>query len=147
MQDIIVLDLLVRIDMKPALAAFVLWPRVPCDRQCLNTAVGKFDEILLQRIDTKRVFHLEHGKLAIWPVGLDQEFIAVAEEARMHSVIIEAGLVEIAKHGLVGGVLHRGLVLRGIPQFCFGLVAACAGIAADERRDGPVLRGYPSAVA
>ena len=146
-QDIVVLDFLIGIDVKPALAAFVLRPAVPGKRQRLNTAVGEFDEVLLQRIDAKGVFHLEHGKLAVGAVGLDQEFSVLAEEARMHAVIIEAGIVEIAEHGLVGGVLHRGLVLRGIPQLCFRLVAAGAGLAADEGCDGPVLRGYPAAVA
>src|SRR5215471_18522391 len=40
-QDIVMLDLLVRIEMKPALATFLLWPAVPGDRQRLQTAVGK----------------------------------------------------------------------------------------------------------
>ena len=146
-QDIVVLDLLVGIEVKPALAAFFLRPAVPGDRQCLNTTVGEFDEVLLQRIDAERVFHLEHGKLAVGTVGFDEEFSVLAEEARMHAVIIEACVVEIAEHRLVGRVLHRRLVLRGLPQSCFRLMAACAGLAADEGRGGAVLRGYPTAVA
>jgi hypothetical protein len=131
-QDIVVFDLFVRIDVKPALAAFVFRPSVPGDRQGLNTAVRKFDEILLQRRDTESVSHLEHGKLAVRAVGFDQEFAAPAEETLTHAVIVEACVVEIREHGLVGCVLHRSLVLRDTPQFCFRLVAARACLAADE---------------
>ena len=90
MQDIVVLDLFVRIEVKPALAALFLRPAVPCDRQRLNSAVGKFDQVLLQRIDAERVFHLERGELAVRPVGLDEELAVLAKEARFHAVIVEA---------------------------------------------------------
>ena len=112
MQDVVVPDLLVRIEMEPALAALVLRPAVPGDRQRLQAAVGKLDQILLQRIDAERVLHLERGELAVGAVGLDQEFSVLAEEARMHAVIVEARVVEIAEHRLVGGMLHGKLVLR-----------------------------------
>jgi hypothetical protein len=70
-QDVVVLDVLVRIEMKPALAAVALRAAVPGDREGLQAAVGKFDEILLQRLDAEGVFHLERGELAVGPVGLD----------------------------------------------------------------------------
>ena len=73
MQDIIVLDLLARIEMKPALPALLLRPAVPGDRERLQPAVRKFDEILLQRIDAEGVFHLERRELAVRPVGLDEK--------------------------------------------------------------------------
>src|SRR5262249_35865436 len=38
MQDVVVLDLLVRVEMEPALAALLLGPAVPGDRQRLQTA-------------------------------------------------------------------------------------------------------------
>ncbi len=142
-------DLFVRIDVKPALAAFFLRPGVPGDRQRLNTAVGEFDEVLLQRVDAESVFHLEHGKLAVRPVRFDQKFAVLAEEARMHAVMIEACVVEITEHGLVGCVLHRSLVLRGTPQFGFRLVAASTGLAADEtcRRRNPAVTAQVEANA
>ena len=119
-QDVVVLDLLVRIEMEPALAAFVLGPAVPGDRQRLQPAVGEFDEILLQRVDTERVLDLEGGELAVRPVGLDEKLSVLAEEARTHAVIVEARVVEIAEHRLVGRVLHREVVLRGAPLLRFG---------------------------
>ena len=134
------LDFLIGIDVKPALAARVLRPAVPGKGQHLQTAIGEFDEVLLQRIDPEGIFHLEHAELAIEAIGFDKKLSVLAKEARMDAVIIETGIVEIAEHGLVGGVLHCGLVLRGIPQICFRLVAARAGLAADEGCGRTVLR-------
>src|SRR5262245_56572282 len=131
-QDVVVLDLLVGIEVEPALAALVLRTAVPGERQRLQPAVGKLDEILLQRIDAEGVLHLEGGELAVRPVGLDQEFSVPAEEAGMHAVMVEARVVEIAEHGLVGRVLHGEPVLRCAPQLRLGAVAAGAGLAADE---------------
>jgi hypothetical protein len=37
---------------------------------------------LLQRIDAERVFHFKNGELAVRPVGFDEEFAALAKEAR-----------------------------------------------------------------
>ena len=51
----------------------VLRPRFPGDRQCLQAAVGKLDQILLQRVEAEGVLDLEGGGLAVWPVGLDEE--------------------------------------------------------------------------
>ncbi len=133
-QEIVVLDLFVGVEMEPALAALVLRPRVPGERQRLQPAVREFDEILLQGIDAESVFHLEGGELAVGPVGLDQELAVLAEEARMHSVIVEAGIVEISEHRLVGRMVHRVLVLGGLPPLRLGAVAAGAGLAAHEGR-------------
>ena len=105
------LDLLVRIEVKPALAALVFRPAVPCQRQRLEPAVGEFDEILLQRIEAEGIFHFERRELAVGPVRLDHEFPVAPKEAGMHAVIVEAGVAEIAEHRLVGRVLHRGFVL------------------------------------
>ena len=115
------LDLLVGVEMKPALAALLLRAAVPGDRQRLQPAVGKLDQILLQRIEAEGVFDLERGELAVGPVGLDQELAVLAKEARVHAVIVEARIVEIAKHGLVGRMVHRVLVLRAAPQRCLCL--------------------------
>src|ERR1700722_1062120 len=52
----------------------------------------------------------------------------------MRAIIIETCVVEVTEHGLVGCVLHRGLVLRSIPHFRFRLMATRAGFTADETR-------------
>ena len=140
MQDIVVLDLLVRVEMEPALAALLLWSTVPCDRQCLDASIGEFDQILLQRIDTERVLHLEDGKFAVRPVGFDEEFAVLAEKPRFQTVIVEGCIGEIAQYRFVGRVIHRMLVLRCMPSLGFGPMAARAGVAADERCDRCVSR-------
>jgi hypothetical protein len=132
MQDVVVFDLLVRIEMEPALAALLLRAAVPGDRERLQPAVREFDEILLQRIDAEGVLHLERGELAVRSVGLGEKFSVLAEEARAHAEMLEAGVVEIAEHRLIGGVLHRVPVLRCAPQLRLRLVAAGTDLAADE---------------
>jgi hypothetical protein len=132
MQDVVVLDLLVRIEMEPALAALLLGAVIPGDRQGLQPAVRKFDEILLQRLDAEGVFHLERGELAVGVVGLDEEFPGLAEEAGVHAVMVKARVAEIAEHRLVGRMLHGELVLRCAPQLRFRPVTAGAALAADE---------------
>ena len=105
------LDLLVWIEVKPALAALIFRPAVPRQRQRLKPAVREFDEILLQRIEAEGIFHFERCELAIRPVRLDHEFPVAPKEAGMHAEIVEAGVAEIAEHRFVGSVLHRGFVL------------------------------------
>src|SRR6266853_916298 len=148
MQDVVMLDLVVRIKMEPALAAGFLRPAVPGKRQRLQSPIGEFDEILLQGIEAERVLDLEHAELAVGPVGLNQEFSVFAKEARVHAVIVEACLVEIAQHRLLGHVLHGPLVLRAAPPVRLGPMAAGASLAADEGCDGSAgrLAGWPTAI-
>ena len=134
MQDVVVLDVLVRVEVKPALAALVLGPRIPGERERLHAAVGKFDEVLLQGIEAEGVFHLERGELAVRPVGLDEELAVLAKEARRHAVIVEARVVEVAEHGGVGRVRHGVAVLGRAPERRLAAMAAGAGLAADEGR-------------
>jgi len=129
-----VLDLLVRVEMKPALTTLVLWAAVPGDRQRLQPAVGKLNQILLQRIEPERVLDLERGKLAVGPIGLDQELPVPAEEAGAYAVVVEARVGKIAKNRLVVGMGHRVAMLRAAPESCLCLVAAAAAFAADKGR-------------
>ena len=65
----------VRIEMKPALAALFLWPRIPCDRERLHAAAGKRDQILLQRIDAEGVFDLEGREPSVGTICLDEKLL------------------------------------------------------------------------
>src|SRR5262249_19473403 len=80
MQYIIVFDLLVRIEMEPALAGLIFRPAVPGDRQRLQAPVRKLDQILLQRVNAESVLDLEHAELAVRPVRFDEELSFLAEE-------------------------------------------------------------------
>src|SRR5262249_11397054 len=135
MQDIVVLDLLIGIEMKPALTALPLRSCVPRNRQRLHAAVGKFDQILLQRIDTEGVFDLEDGELPVRPIGLDKKFPTLAKEAGVYAVIIERRVIEITEHRRFVRMLHGELMLGMPPKLCLRLMAAGAGLAADEGCD------------
>ena len=148
MQNIVVLDLLVRMEMEPALSALLLRAAIPGDRQCLQPAVRKFDEILLQRLDAEGVFHLERGEPAIGSIGLDEEFPILTEETGMHAVIIKARVGEIAKHRSVGRVLHGEFVLRAVPELRLRRMALRAGLVTDEicNRSAPRAASLPAAM-
>ena len=133
MQNVIVLDLLIGVEMNPALPAFILRPGIPLDRQSLDASVGKFDQILLKLVDAERVFHLKDGQLPVGPIGFDQEFPVLAEKALSYVVVFNTVLVKIAQHGFIRGMTHFRFVLLGPPQVRFGLMTAGAGFAADER--------------
>src|ERR1044071_10280147 len=81
LESIFVAYVFVRIEMKPALPALVLRPRIPGNRQHLDAPVGKLDHILLQGIETERVFDLKRCELAVRPVGLDKKLSILAKKA------------------------------------------------------------------
>ena len=64
-------DVLVWIEMEPALPTFIFRTSVPSDRERLHAAIGKLDQVLLEGVDAERIFYLEYGQLAVWSVGLD----------------------------------------------------------------------------
>jgi len=84
----------------------------------------------------ERVFDLEHGELAVRPVGFDQKLSVAAKEARGHAVIVERRAGKIAQDRLIGGVSHGVLMLRRPPQIGFRRVALRTGLAADEGHGG-----------
>ena len=134
-------DLAIGIEMKPALATLIFGPAVPRDRQRLNSAIGKGDQILLQRLDAKSVFDLKHAELAVRPIGLDPELAVLAEESRARSGIVESGVVKVAAHRLLGGVIHGVAVLGAAPQLGLLRMTAATAFAADELRGLGGLRG------
>ena len=134
MQRVAVVDLLVRIKMKPALPALFLLARVPCDRQRLITAAGKLDEILLQRIDAKGVLHLIVGELAVGSVGAHDVFPVALGELRFDAAMGELRVVEIAANRRWIRNLHCELMMRSCPRLELGLVARLARDRADVLR-------------
>ena len=46
-QNIVVLDLLVRVEMEPAVTSLLFRPAVPGDRKRLNASIWKLDQVLL----------------------------------------------------------------------------------------------------
>src|SRR5680860_420706 len=81
MERIVMADMLIGVEMEPALAALRLRAAVPGNGERLHAPIRKLDEILLQGLDPERVFHLEFVERAVRPVGLDVELAVLFEEA------------------------------------------------------------------
>lgn len=105
------LELLLRVEVEPTLAAFLLRAAVPGNTEGLQAAAGKFDQVLLQRGKAEGVFDLEVGELAVRAVGVDEEFAVTAEEGAGNAVVAEMGIVEIAQHAVGRGDLHGHVVV------------------------------------
>jgi len=122
-------DPLARIQEEPPL------PRhVPRQRERLHPTSREADQVLLQGVPAEAVGHLEHGRLAVRPVRLDQVLARVAEEAGLHPVALEHDPGEVATHRRLGRLGHRQVVVRARPGFRLLLVAAGARHAPHERR-------------
>jgi hypothetical protein len=110
-QGVAMVDLLLWIEVEPALPAFALRPRIPGDRQHLVAPVGERNQVLLQRIDAKGVADFVVGQLAVRPVGAHHELVAAPEEGRLDAVLGEPAVVEVAENAGGGCLLHRQLVM------------------------------------
>src|SRR5262249_27110652 len=134
MQNVVVADILVRIEMEPALSAFVFRSVVPGNRQCLQPPVGELDQVLLKRVHAERVFHLIKCELAVRSVGLDQKIRVLAKKPRSDVEILKARAVKIAEHGLVRCMSHCAFMLGRVPKLAFGLMTARANLASRKSR-------------
>ena len=133
-QHVGMIDVLVWIEMKPALSASFAGPRVPRERQRLHASIGKLDEILLQGLEAERVLDFESRELAVRPIRFDHELAVPAKHARAHAEILEPRIVEVAEHALLARMGHRLRMLRLTPQIGLPGVARRAGFTADKAR-------------
>ncbi len=141
-QDVVVGDVLVRIQVKPALAALVLRAGVPADVERLHAAVGKGDQVLLQRVDAEGVGDAVLVQRPVRAVGAHVVAVVFLEEGRGDGVVGEGGVVEVAEDGARVGRLHGPVMVRAAVLDGFARVARHAGLAADElRRGGLCVRG------
>ena len=128
MQRVLVIDYLVGVEVKPALAALRGRARIPGDAEGLQSAARQGQQVLLQRVHAEYVGHLEFRGLAVLAVGVDEKFFTPAEEACRHATVGVLGVVEIAQHGIVRGQLHRKVVVGTLPQGVFLCVAVGAAV-------------------
>ena len=140
-QRILVVDLLAGLQMEPALAALILRPRIPGDRQRLIAAAGEGNQVLLQRIETEGVGDLVIGELAVRPVGAHHELVAAREEGGLDAVVAEFRVGEVAEDGLGVRLLHREVMMGSRPGLEFRLVAGLADGGADVGGRGGHWRG------
>ncbi len=131
---------LVRIQMKPALAALILRPAVPRDPKRLKAAARHRDQILLQRENAEGIGDRKITHRTASGIRADHEFVPVAEQRRHDAEVIDLGAGEIAEHRRLVRRLHRQRVMRAVPALGFGPMTSGANLAADIlRRD---LREY-----
>ena len=114
-------DRFVRVEVEP-----LALDRVPGDSERLQSAAGKRDQVLLERLHTERVADLEVLERSIRTVGGDVEASVPAEEAGLHSEMVQGGAVKVAENRLLGGFLHGQVVMRIEPVAELLDVAAAA---------------------
>lgn len=85
MQLIRVTDASARIQIKPALSPLRRRTRVPCNRQRLNSTIGKRDQILLKRINAKGVADLEVVRFSVGAFSVDEVMILASKEFRCYT--------------------------------------------------------------
>src|SRR4029077_18693612 len=106
MQWIAEFELLARLEAETALPALIFWPAVPGSAERLITPARKRDQILLQRIDPKRVGDRIIVQCTVGAVGADHQVVAVAEECSRDPEMLELCAGEVAEHRCLGGFLH-----------------------------------------
>ncbi len=125
-------EVLVRVEVKPSLAALRLGAGVPGDSERLITAAGECDEILLQRIDAECIGDFIVARDAIRPIGMGDKFVAGAREGGDGAEMLKPRAVEIAEDRGLRRLLHGLGVMRAFPAFGLGRMAAGASLDPDE---------------
>src|SRR5450759_2683866 len=74
------LEFLVRVKVKPTLATLGFRSRIPGKPKHLVAAVGKSNQILLQRIDAERVGNLVIMQFSLGTVGAHNKFVTNTRE-------------------------------------------------------------------
>src|SRR5271168_1991598 len=127
---------LARIKTEPALTSERRRTTVPRNPERLEAAAAHLDEVLLQRINAKRVFDFVVMKNAVRAVGAHHELRGALKEGRVDPVVAETRVVEVTQNGGICGRLHRQLMMRTAPQGSFGRVTACTVNGSHEPRAG-----------
>ena len=89
-QGILGEDSLFRIKVKPA-----FFRGIPSDDQGLETSSGKFDQVLLKRLDAEGVLDFEIGHPTFRAFRVNEEFGSFFEESRCYPELGEASIIEI----------------------------------------------------
>src|SRR5689334_3584902 len=89
MQPVARLELLIGIEVEPALAALILASAVPCDAERLVPAAGHGDQILLQRVYAEGVRNLIVVQSPVRTVGAHHELFARARECGRDAEMLE----------------------------------------------------------
>ena len=131
MKRISMSDFLVGIEVKPALTIMLFVAGIPGNGEALHATVREGNQVLLQRVNPKRVGKIEVLWLAVGAVTSNIKLAVFLEEAGSHAVFCEVRIVEISQHGRIIGHLHRLGVMRSLPRLGLLRMALCAAFLAN----------------
>ena len=124
-QRVTMVDLLVGIEMEPALPALGLGACIPGNRERLKPPARQFDQILLPGRDPEGELDLEIQQFAAHPISPHHELTVAPEEDAGHVAVAKMRVVEIAEDGRVGRMRHGARACAGSPSLHAPRLAAC----------------------
>ena len=104
-------QLLIGVEVEPALTALLLRAAIPRNPERLEAPAGHSNQVLLQRINTERIRDLVIMQRAVGAVRAHHELVARARERGDDAEVIELRIGEIAKDRGRRGGLHRSGVV------------------------------------
>lgn len=116
------IDLLVGLQVIPALSALVGGATIPGHIQCLQMTATDIDQVLLQGIVAKGVLDGEGAGLAACTGGRHLEGFTLPVELRFDVMKLYPDIVEVTQHGVLVGRLHCLVVVRLLPVGIFLLM-------------------------
>ena len=115
-----------------ALATLLRRAGIPDDRQRLQSALAQIHQVLLHGIQPEGVEHLEFLEFAVRAIGGDEIALAAPGKEGGHASVVEAGVLEVAEHGIRAGMGHGVMVLGLAPGAVLLAVAAGTTVTADK---------------
>ncbi|MCO5063913.1 MAG: hypothetical protein M9924_05790 [Rhizobiaceae bacterium] len=97
----------------------------------MKPAAGKFDQILLKRLDPHDIAYLELVESTVWPIGFNDVSVAIAEEPRDDTLMFETDIVEIAEYIFRRRLAQCPSVMRARPSVHLRLMAGSALLGPD----------------
>ena len=129
-------DVLVGIEVEPALTTVRVGTRIPGERQGLHAASREFNEVLLQRLDAEHIGDAKILQRTVLPRGPHNKTIVICQKTGSFTEVVELGISEVAEHAVVRDRLHGQLVVRTLPLQKLGHMAGFTNVTADERGNG-----------
>lgn len=87
------------------------------DTQRLIAPAGQREQILLQRVDAKGVVNFKILQVPVGAIGIHKVFSITHKKARLHLLVTETGLIEIAQYGLIIRQRHSLRMVGFFPVF------------------------------
>lgn len=138
-QRVLEVHALAGVKVKPAVLL-----HIPGHAEGLQAPLANLDQVLLQRGNAKGVGHLEVSRLAVAAGGIDPILGASAKKECGFAFAGKACVIEVCRHRLRVGLLHRQLMVGALPVLDLHLVATLALLFINHLRRGDGRRFYCS---